>query len=622
MTTSFSDYLRLYKASWLKLQTTSPQLTTYEDRSLYTTWQITLDRIQQRNAASAKLLKLWAYFDRQDVWFQLLRHATPTDDESIRKLIEDELNFTEAVMLLCSFGLVDADRTLQLQVGSGGYSMHSCVHSWTVFVLNKEWDEGLARIALTCVASGIPCTNEKNWWLLQRRLLQHATRQDLFIKNGKVDVAELDWAFHNLGGLYHNQGKLADAEMMYIRALQGKEEALGPDRTSTLDTVNNLGVLYADQGKLAEAEEMYIRTLQSKEDALGPDHTLILDTVNNLGNLYANQGKLAEAEKMYIRALQGYEMALGPDHTSTLNTVNNLGILYADQGRLAKAEKMYIRALQSKEEALGPDHTSTLNTVNNLGYLYANQGKLAEAKKMYIRALQGKEEALGLDHTSTLDTVNNLGNLYRNQGKLADAETMYIRVLEGCKTTFGFGHIQTVLTAGRLLDIYGVQDRPAESEVMSRLVLEECQILLGIFDPPYELSDNQRLILQILGRVLLNYKDEVNAQIAFQQTLVRQGNVWVYLDTGCDGCNCPLTSDTGRHVCKHCRDIDLCSHCMENIRAGALALESCLSHDFLAVRHGFFSGPNMQRYFGKSTTQLWLESFRGKYLERKLLRPM
>jgi hypothetical protein len=40
---------------------------------------------------------------------------------------------------------------------------------------------------------------------------------------------------------------------MYIRALQGKEEALGLKHTSTLQTVNNLGALYADQGKLAEA---------------------------------------------------------------------------------------------------------------------------------------------------------------------------------------------------------------------------------------------------------------------------------------------------------------------------------------------------------------------------------
>ncbi|KAF2193150.1 hypothetical protein K469DRAFT_448144, partial [Zopfia rhizophila CBS 207.26] len=84
-------------------------------------------------------------------------------------------------------------------------------------------------------------------------------------------------------------------------------------------TVNNPGVLYrcADQGKLAEAEKMYLRTIEGKEKALGPAHTFTLDTVNNLGNLYKNQGKLDEAEKTYLRALEGYEKALGPEHTST-----------------------------------------------------------------------------------------------------------------------------------------------------------------------------------------------------------------------------------------------------------------------------------------------------------------
>jgi hypothetical protein len=56
--TSFAEYLRLYEASWLKLQRTSPRLPFYEDRSLYTTWQVTFDRIRQQNAASAQLLKL------------------------------------------------------------------------------------------------------------------------------------------------------------------------------------------------------------------------------------------------------------------------------------------------------------------------------------------------------------------------------------------------------------------------------------------------------------------------------------------------------------------------------------------------------------------------------------
>ncbi|KAF2678562.1 hypothetical protein K458DRAFT_258574, partial [Lentithecium fluviatile CBS 122367] len=67
---------------------------------------------------------------------------------------------------------------------------------------------------------------------------------------------------HNLGILYKDQDKLAEAEAMYSRALQGREEALGPKHTSTLDTVNNLGILYRDQGKLAEAEAMYSRALQ------------------------------------------------------------------------------------------------------------------------------------------------------------------------------------------------------------------------------------------------------------------------------------------------------------------------------------------------------------------------
>src|SRR5437763_403721 len=90
---------------------------------------------------------------------------------------------------------------------------------------------------------------------------------------------------------------------MYQRALAGSERALGPERTPTLDTVNNLGVLYKEKGKLAEAEAMYQRALAGNEKTLGPEHTTTLDTVNNLGLLYNDQGKLAEAEAMYQRAL-------------------------------------------------------------------------------------------------------------------------------------------------------------------------------------------------------------------------------------------------------------------------------------------------------------------------------
>ena len=68
------------------------------------------------------------------------------------------------------------------------------------------------------------------------------------------------WELEKIGhiaNLLARQVRLQTAERMYHQALAGYEKALGPDHTSTLGTVHNLGILYADQGKLAEAEQMY-----------------------------------------------------------------------------------------------------------------------------------------------------------------------------------------------------------------------------------------------------------------------------------------------------------------------------------------------------------------------------
>jgi tetratricopeptide (TPR) repeat protein len=71
----------------------------------------------------------------------------------------------------------------------------------------------------------------------------------------------IEWVYYNLGELYRNQGKLAIAELIYQRALQGREKALSTEYISTLDIVNSLGVLYWSQGKLAEAEQIYQQAL-------------------------------------------------------------------------------------------------------------------------------------------------------------------------------------------------------------------------------------------------------------------------------------------------------------------------------------------------------------------------
>lgn len=78
------------------------------------------------------------------------------------------------------------------------------------------------------------------------------------------------------------------AEKMYMRALEGREKALGAEHTSTLNTINNLGCLYRAKGKLVEVEEVFMRALEGKEKLLDAEHISILRTVNNLGLLYVD----------------------------------------------------------------------------------------------------------------------------------------------------------------------------------------------------------------------------------------------------------------------------------------------------------------------------------------------
>ena len=472
VTVSVAKYLSLYKSSWLQLHENDPGLDTYEDRTLYSTWRVSLDRIQQQNELSARLLGLWCYFGNQDLWFELVCDGPTEELPWLRGLTASLPVFTKAMRLLCNYGLVEGDTVSRDTVESRGYSVHACVHSWTIHVLNKQWDNILANFAVSAIGQHVPGQDATERWATQRRLLQHAERCSLYLPEIGLAQANIEGSLHNLGDLFSDQGKMKEAEEMYLRALRGYEEVWGPKHTSTLDTVNNLGKLYSNQGKMKEAKEMYLRALRGKEEAWGPKHTSTLDTVNNLGNLYSNQGKMKEAEEMYLRALRGYEEAWGPKHTLTLDTVNNLGALYSNQGKMKEAKEMYLRALRGYEEVWGPKHTSTLDTVNNLGNLYSDQGKMKEAEEMYLRALRGYEEVWGPKHTSTLDTVNNLGNLYSDQGKMKEAEEMYLRALRGKEEAWGPKHTSTLDTLYNLGIFYRQQGNRAKAESVCLRAIE------------------------------------------------------------------------------------------------------------------------------------------------------
>jgi tetratricopeptide (TPR) repeat protein len=110
-------------------------------------------------------------------------------------------------------------------------------------------------------------------------------------------------------------------------------------------SLNNLGLLYQNQGRYADAEPLYKRALAIREKAVGPDHSDVALSLNNLASLYVVQGRYADAEPLFKRSLAINEKALGADHPNVAASLNNLAELYRAQGRYADAEPLYKRTI-------------------------------------------------------------------------------------------------------------------------------------------------------------------------------------------------------------------------------------------------------------------------------------
>ena len=329
--TTVSKYIDSYNHKWKKLMKDQNYFTLREsaDRSVLTTWTVSFDHLREQNEDAANFLKLWAFLDNQDLWYELL---TPSLHHEIFdevpgwfvRCASDELDFKKCMGLLSKYSFINT------KFESSSFFMHSVLHHWCLHAFEKE-NAIMSWLAVVVVVSAVPSQTMPDYSLLQRRLLPHCDRvfslleqsiQETF--NYKVDIPSVSAACHRLGDLYSDQGKMKEAEDMYLRALTGKEKAWGPAHTSTLNTVNNLGNLYKNQGKMKEAGHMYLRALTGFEQAWGSGHKTPIDVRCNLAFLYKKMAMFKDAAKHFELVVQGYTKILGSDHWKTVDASNQL----------------------------------------------------------------------------------------------------------------------------------------------------------------------------------------------------------------------------------------------------------------------------------------------------------
>jgi tetratricopeptide (TPR) repeat protein len=177
----------------------------------------------------------------------------------------------------------------------------------------------------------------------------------------RTDEDALAGVLHNLGGLDHSRGRIAEGLAHADRGLRLRIEAVGPDHPDVARDLNAIGALHHEAGNTVAADTAYRRALEIFENTLGPDHYEVAMTCANLAVSTATAGDAVAARQLYERALRILESSLGGEHPDVALVQHNFAVLLADHGDPDAALDLLAQADAVLAAILPPDHPRRLD---------------------------------------------------------------------------------------------------------------------------------------------------------------------------------------------------------------------------------------------------------------------
>jgi CHAT domain-containing protein/tetratricopeptide (TPR) repeat protein len=325
-----------------------------------------------------------------------------------------------------------------------------------------------------------------------RALLATVERQD---GERSLEVARI---LDLLSEAMRRGGKPAEAETRAAarRAVNIKEELLGPDHPEVAASLHQLASAYFVAGELAEARPLLERSLAIRERALGPNDPLVAESADYLGNLLSEQGEDEAAAPLIERGLRIRERVLEPDDPQIAWSLNGLGKLRRKQGDYAEAHALFERTLSIRERTLGPAHPDLAAPLNNLALLARESGDYPGARDLAERALSVRERALGPDHPVVGDSLDQVGDILRVMGDRAAARQRFERALVIRERTLGPESSGVAYSLDQLARLRAETD---EFDAATRLANRSLAIREKAFGPD---DSEVSLSLDTLGEVL------------------------------------------------------------------------------------------------------------------------
>ncbi|KAJ7166699.1 hypothetical protein C8R46DRAFT_1271620 [Mycena filopes] len=485
-----SGYLALYhKNRTLLLSKQAPQSHDDYTWTVYTTWQISFDRLSRPAATLLQLCSFLHYTGiSEDIFSSASQYHFPRWRPSKRKLKEpleflshflqptgdwDSLRFLAVTNEIKAYSLISFDAESRM------FSIHPLVHVWTRSTVGDE------RSCLTCIMSilGMATTEvpPKDIQQISLKLVPHLGSLLGSLKG--LDFPRGDNFQMEFWTIYYYGGRLQKAREICEGVLQKHRPLFGRKYLATLEVMRNLASTYHELGQYKRAEELATVVLQKTTKLCGKDHPHTVYAMGNIARMYRALGEYKRAEQLETVVLEKRAKLLGEDHLDTVWTMGNLASTYGCLGEYKRAEELETIVLEKLTKLLGRDHPETLVAMGNLAATYRGLGEYKKTEDLETVVLEKMAKLFGEDHLNTVRAMRNLAATYHYLEEYKKAEELEGVVLEKMTNLLGKDHPDTVWTMGSLAATYHTLGEYKRAEELKTVVLQKRAKLLGKYHP-------------------------------------------------------------------------------------------------------------------------------------------
>ncbi len=454
------------------------------------TWNVSLERLQQRSPAAVRMLQLCAYM-APSISLTLIRSREMVDalrayDPSLR----EQLVVGQVIQEIGRLALAKVDRR------SNSILIHRLVQA----VIRDQMPPEAQLDALHTVHRILAATwpdepdtdNPENWsrYAVIWPHLEPSRALECTEEPVRQLLIERVRYLYRIGSLESALETAKPLEEIWRATVETPDVASNPERAAAmrrqlLSLRYEIANIKRSRGEYSEAREIDRAVLADQTAMFGPDSPRTLMTARSLAADLRGLSLYAEALAMDRATYDSFKEVLGEEDPATLMAANNLAISYRLMGDCFTARDIDEDTHRKRSEELGPSHPHTLISAGHLARDLREAGQFQRSVALLESTLRSFK-VLGRTLPETLRTAKSLAVSLRRAGqvdraRLLTEETYALYVSESeAETPDAFA---CLLNHAADLSVAEEKRQAAEE---TRRVLEAYENTYGI-DHPYTL---------------------------------------------------------------------------------------------------------------------------------------